>query len=207
MRLEWRNLGKRLGGRTILANLNGAVEAGEVLVVTGANGSGKTTLLRLLAGLSHPTAGLVTLANGGQRPQPMSACLREVGFVTPELALYGELTAIENLDFFARARGLRPNRSECRRQLERFGLGDRGDDELRAFSSGMKQRLKLAFATLHQPHVLLLDEPGSNLDDAGDDVVRQLVQQQRGRGLCVLATNDERERSIGDRIFTLGRDA
>lgn len=202
MRLEWRNLSKRFGGRAVLTGLSGVLADGEVLVVTGANGSGKTTLLRMLAGLTRPSAGEVRFTDDtGSRP--IGQCREELGFVTPDLALYGELTALENLDFFASARGLRYPRAQLDARLEEVGLSGRGDDEVRAFSSGMKQRLKLAFAVLAQPRLLLLDEPGSNLDEAGAEMVRRLIHHQRTRGLCVLATNDHRERSYGDRVLAV----
>ena len=127
-------------------------------------------------------------------PVPASARRRVVGLASPELSFYDEFTVGENLDFVAEARGLDDRPGRVRRALERVGLLERLDDRVAALSSGMKQRLRLAFALLHEPPLLLLDEPGSHLDEVGRAVTEQIVDGHRRAGLVLLATNDERER-------------
>ncbi len=172
------------------------------LAVVGSNGAGKSTLLRLLAGLLRPTAGTLTLTvDGGEVPFP--ARRRVVGYVSPELSFYDELSVGENLDFVASARGLASPAERVRVSLERVGMTARADDRVAALSSGMKQRLRLAFALLHQPPVLLLDEPGSHLDSEGRDVTESIIDGHRRNGLVVLATHDERENQRADSSIRL----
>jgi heme exporter protein A len=192
VRVAARELGVRLGGRVVFASLSFAWEGPGVVAVTGANGSGKTTLLKVLAGLLEPGRGAVEWTENGRVLKPAMARAR-LGFVSPEIGLYEDLSALENLAFFARARGLAWSESEGRAWLTRLGLADRGSDRLGGFSSGMKQRVKLAFALQARPALVLLDEPGSNLDEAGRAVLRELVVEAARDALVVVATNDPEE--------------
>jgi heme exporter protein A len=201
VRLE--NLSKAYRYRPVFSGLWASIQAGETLVITGPNGSGKSTLLRIICGLTPPTRGQVRLVVEG-RPVERSERRRYLGLVAPDLALYDELTALENLEFFARLRGLRLDLAGLRQRLAGVGLAGRGRDLVGTFSSGMKQRLKLAQALLHQPPVLLLDEPGSNLDEAGRALLSQMIAAQRQRGMVLLATNDPQELAYGDRLLHLG---
>jgi heme exporter protein A len=202
LRIELNDLVAGYGARRVLAGLTLTLRGGETLVVVGANGSGKSTLLRLFCGLQRPTAGTITYISGQRRAQPEQA--RDlVGWVAPDLQLYRELTALENLEFFAQVRGLRRTRAELEALLEEVGLGRRGDDLLAAYSSGMAQRLRYAYALLHHPAVLLLDEPTVTLDERGAALVEQVVAAQRERGITVIATNDPREVRFGDYVLRL----
>jgi len=203
--VECRNLTKFFGNRRVFEGVCVRAEQGETLVVTGRNGSGKTTLLRLISGLAKPTNGEVVIAVNGQ-PLDSDEVFHHVGFVTPDLSLYTELTALENLSFFACLRGLRLSNGDLRERLREVGLQGRADDLLRDFSSGLKQRLKLAFAVLHHPAVLLLDEPTSNLDAAGVEIVERLIRDQKQRGVVILATNNAEELKHGDQILRLKSD-
>lgn len=130
-----------------------------------------------------------------------------VGFVAPYLELYGEFTAVENLRLEARARGMKRKDQEWLDEILRLvGLFNRRNDELRSFSSGMKQRLKYAAALLHEPQVLVLDEPTANLDAAGIDMVFALIDKYRKDRIVVIATNDEQEAALGDVRVVLERD-
>ena len=194
----------RYGRRQGLDPLSFRLAAPGAVVLTGPNGSGKSTLLRILAGLLRPTAGSATLRIGAEDLPPSARRLR-VGFASPELAFYDELSVTENLVFAAEARGLADPRVAVATALERVGLAARARDLVPELSSGMKQRLRLAFALLGGPAVVLLDEPGSHLDDEGRASVARLVDEQARAGLVILATNDEREMKLGAQSIELRR--
>ena len=203
LRLELIDLAADYGARRVFAGVSLALRGGETLVVAGHNGSGKSTLLRLLCGLQRPTAGRAIYQAHGQRYRPDEA-RHLVGWVAPDLQLYRELTALENLEFFARVRGLRRTHAELAALLESVELGGRGNDLLAAYSSGMAQRLRYAYALLHAPPVLLLDEPTVTLDERGAALFERIVARQREHGITVIATNDPRELRFGDYVLRLG---
>jgi heme exporter protein A len=203
LRLLIENVAASYGARPVLANVSLTLSAGEVLVVTGANGSGKSTLLRLLSGLQRPTSGSIAYELDGRSYAPAEAGAL-LGWVAPDLALYRELSALENLRFFADVRGLRRADADLNALLERVGLAGRGHDRVASYSTGMTQRLRYAYALLHAPPVLLLDEPTATLDERGMALVEGLVAEQRQAGIVVVATNDPRELRWGDYVLTLG---
>jgi len=198
--LRLANLSKSFDGTKVLDSVSLRVEQGTVLSISGRNGSGKTTLLRIIAGLLRPSGGSVECGEGDEPPWQPARLRRELGYVSPDLALYESLSARENLDFFARVRGCTRDPDEL---LDYVGLGGRGDEPIRSFSSGMRQRLKLAFALQASPRVLLLDEPGVTLDEAGREVVVRAVAEQRPRGVVLLASNDPEEVALGDDVLRL----
>jgi heme exporter protein A len=201
-RLVVQNLGHRFGRRVLFRELAFTLAAGEVLAVVGANGSGKSTLLRILAGVLTPSRGSVDLTLGDAHVSVEDRPLA-VGLVAPYLNLYDEFSARENLEFLARARRLPPARVAG--ALDAVGLAPRADDRFGTFSSGMKQRMRFASALLSEPPLLLLDEPGSNLDDDGRRMVERLVDEQRAAGrLIVLATNVDAEAALCDRRVRVG---
>jgi len=191
------------GSRPVLRGIYADVPAGEALVVTGPNGSGKSTLLRIIAGLLRPDSGFVRLREGG-RELSLAERRRALGMVAPDLRLYHELTALENLRFFALLRGLELTEADLQERLEQVGLGGRGSDLVGGFSSGMRVRLKYAQAMLHEPPLLLLDEPTANLDVQGREFVEAVIERQRQRGILILATNDPRETEHGQQVLSLG---
>lgn len=203
IKLTVEGLAAGYGARGVFADVSLEVCAGETLVVSGHNGSGKSTFLRLLAGLQRPTAGQVTYWADGEGFAPYGAG-HLIGWVAPDLMLYRDLTARENLRFFADVRRLSLDDGAIEALLERVGLGGRADDLLSAYSSGMAQRLRYAYALLHRPPVLLLDEPTVTLDERGAGVVDSVIAEQRRHGLAVIATNDPRELRYGDLILRLG---
>ena len=175
-----RGLERRFGDKRVLVGLDLDVAAGETLVVTGPNVSGKSTLLALLAGLLAPTGGTleVTAARG------------ELGYLAHEPLVYRELTALENLDLYGRLYRVPERRERIGMLLERFGLWDVRHERVVTFSRGMTQRLALCRALLHQPRLVLLDEPYSSLDaDASRLVDGELRELAPGRTL-VVATHD-----------------
>jgi heme exporter protein A len=202
VRIELQKVTKRYGRLRVFRDIMAEVRSGQVLVLAGRNGSGKSTLLRIVAGLARPTKGQVVFYQD-DRALGAEERRRLTGLVAVDVAMYGELTAWENLSFFARVRGMRLTAEEGARLLSEVGLAGRGEDLVQTYSSGMRQRLKYACGLLHNPPFLLLDEPGSNLDEAGRRIVEELVARQRERGLVVLATNEPREVAYGDIVLRL----
>jgi heme exporter protein A len=200
--LEARDLLHRYGARVGLERVSFRAAAPGVLAIRGANGAGKSTLLRILAGLLRPTEGETSLAVHGA-PTQRTQRSRWIGYAAPDLAFYPELTAAENLRFAAESRGLAHPDEAVRQALERVHLESRGEDRVTALSSGMVQRLRLAFALLHRPPVLLMDEPGSFLDEEGRAAWVGLVHAERRERLIVIATNEEREWTLADESVEL----
>lgn len=203
IRLELNDIAVEYGARRVLAGVTFDLRAGETLVVAGANGSGKSSLLRVICGLQRPARGTVTIRIGAAAYGPSEA-LQALGWVAPDLQLYRELTATENLAFFATVRGLQRSQAELETLLEQVGLGGRGGDLLAAYSSGMAQRLRYAYALLHEPPILVLDEPTVTFDERGVSLVEGVIARQRERGISVIATNDPREERFGDYVLRLG---
>ena len=200
--LEVINLGKHYTETLLFKDISFELHPGEVLAITGWNGSGKSTLLRIIAGLVRPSSGKVKMSFQGESV-PKESRRRFVGMVAPAFSLYDELTALENLEFFCKVRGIAYDRKSCLGMMERAGLSENSHKLCRNYSSGMKQRLKLAQALLHNPPLLLLDEPGCNLDSKGMKIVEEIISAQRQRGMTVIASNEKREVDYGDRVINL----
>jgi heme ABC exporter ATP-binding subunit CcmA len=164
------------------------LEVGEgIFGLFGANGSGKSTLLRVTAGLLHPTSGRVTV--NGHSPRTRSEAVRRaVGYVGHEAGLYPHLTVAENLGLFAQLHGA--SGSRVNEMLEAVGLGDRGGTLAADLSAGFKRRASVARALIHEPAILLLDEPFANLDDDASALVSEAVRAWRAPGrVCIIATH------------------
>lgn len=185
------------GRRRVIHDVSLTVTTGQVLVVTGRNGSGKSSLLRVMCGLQRPSAGQVWLHMTDQRYAPLQQ-RHAIGWMAPDLMLYRELTGHENVRFFADVRGIDMPDSAITTLLTEVGLAGRGHDLVATYSSGMTHRLRYAYALLHQPALLLLDEPSVMLDQSGHDLLERVVMQQRHRGVTVIATNDPRETRFAD---------
>lgn len=181
-------LRKVFNRRVVFEGVAFSAAAGETLLISGRNGAGKSTLVKIIADVLTPSGGAVTLTVDGAPVRERRQ--RHLGMVSPYLQLYDEFSALENLRLAQRIRGLPPEEAEGTRLLELFGLTGRRHDPLRAYSSGMKQRVKYMAALLHRPAVLMLDEPMANLDDEGMGAVHTAMEEQRGRGVLVVATND-----------------
>jgi ABC-type multidrug transport system ATPase subunit len=175
-----RGLERRYGAKRVLRGLDLDVERGAFVVVTGANGSGKTTLLRLVAGLAAPTAGALAVDAGRA----------ELGFLGHEPLVYRELTALENLALYARLYHVPEARERIGMLLERFGLWDVRNERAGTYSRGMLQRLALCRALLHEPTLLLLDEPFSGLDADGAELLERELLERRGRVTFLVASHD-----------------
>ena len=185
-----RGLGRAFGAKRVVHELDLDVPSGGFLLVTGPNGSGKTTLLRLVAGLLVPTAG--ELHDETPRDQ--------VGFVGHEPLVYRELTALENLDLYGRLYRVPERRERIGMLLERFGLWDARNQRADSFSRGMLQRLSLCRGLLHDPELLVLDEPFSALDEEGAALLDRELADLRPRATFLVATHDP------DRLAPLATD-
>jgi len=184
------NVSRHFGRRKALSQVSFECHAGEILGLLGPNGAGKSTLLSILATLLVPSSGEV--AYGGHHAREAGAGLRSrLGMLGHDLFLYPELTARENLAFFARMYGLDDVSSRVAESLEHAKLADRANDQVIGFSRGMRQRLALERALVHAPRLLLLDEPFTGLDQASTAaLVARLTQLQAQGCLIVLATHD-----------------
>ncbi|MDH7515196.1 MAG: ABC transporter ATP-binding protein [Bacteroidota bacterium] len=202
MRIVASNLSRTFGRMEVFRGVSFAAGKGMVLGITGRNGSGKTTLLKIAAGLLGPTTGTISWSVGSTALEPRHV-YRHIGFAAPYLALYDDMTVEENLRFFAAMRGLRLEWNRIASFLDSVGLTAGREDPLRAFSSGMKQRVRLLFALLHDPPALLLDEPGTNLDEEGLDIVRGIVRSRRSIGPVLIATNDHADIELCDGVIRL----
>ena len=178
--IRGRGIEKRYGRKRVLREVDLTVPTGGFAVVTGPNGSGKTTLLRLVAGLAAPSRG--ELAVGVDRSR--------IGYALHEALVYRELTAMENLDLFGRLYRLPERRERIGMLLERFTLWDARNDRVSTFSRGMIQRLALCRALLHEPDLLLLDEPYSSLDADGALLLDRELAAVAGERTVLVATHD-----------------
>ena len=192
--VEVRKLVKRFGMKTVLRGLDFNVQQGEFVALLGPNGAGKTTFLRILASLSRPSLGQVTI--GGYRlPGQAAAVRRRLGVVSHLPLLYGDLTAEENLLFFARMYGVPDARRRIAEVLELVGLAGRRADLVRTFSRGMQQRLAIGRAVLHDPDVILFDEPHTGLDQDACTMLDRVLKEVAARNRTVIMTSHDLERA------------
>jgi heme exporter protein A len=204
--LALEEVGKSFGRHRALVDLNVTFTSGQVAVVLGPNGAGKSTLLGILSTLVRPTEGLMTFA--GVRVDGHSAVRTTIGYVGHEPGLYGDLTAGQNLALFAGLYGVPDAPARIEEMLARVGLADvRKEAIVRTFSRGMQQRLALARALLHEPRILLFDEPGSALDPAGAAWLAEEIGRERAAGrLVVLVTHDlEAAAAVAEHLVILRR--
>jgi len=171
---------KRYGAVLALRSLTLSVAAGEYVAITGRNGSGKTTLLRVAAGLIRPTRGTVLYCNAEQAQKP------RIGFVAHAAMVYDELTAEENLLFFAKLQDVREPKARVEELLHDLGLKERKDSLVRTFSRGMRQRVAIARALLATPSLLLFDEPGTGLDGESNAWLTERLRALRDAGCTIL---------------------
>ncbi|GIV65558.1 MAG: ABC transporter ATP-binding protein [Bellilinea sp.] len=188
--IEVRSLVKRFGAKIVLRQLNFHVDAGEFVALLGPNGAGKTTFLRILASLARPSLGEVWVA-GFRLPQQAAHVRRRLGVVSHQPLLYGDLSAEENLRFYGRMYAVEDLESRIHEVLELVGLVARRRDLVRTFSRGMQQRLAIGRAILHDPDVLLLDEPHTGLDQDACDMLDGVLRQIAGQGRTVVMTSHD----------------
>ncbi len=203
-RVSVAGLSKRFDRRAVLRSLDFDLYAGERVVLLGANGAGKTTLLRVLATLSRPAGG-TTRINGVSISDSPQVVRRQVGVVAHQPYLYDDLTAAENLRFFARMYDVSDEQPRIEEILKLVGLYPRRGDRVRTFSRGMQQRLAIGRAILHRPSLLLLDEPDTGLDREGMRVLERILEYHvAGSGTVLMTTHDLRfGLRSGDRVLLL----
>ncbi len=204
--IEVRGLVKAFGLKPVLRGLDFRVEPGEFVALLGPNGAGKTTFIRILASLSRPTRGEVVI-DGLKLPEEAGAIRRRLGVVAHQPLLYGDLSAEENLRFFGRMYGVVNMAARLDEVLEMVGLTAARREQVRNFSRGMQQRLSIARAVLHNPSLLLFDEPFTGLDQDASAMLDGLLSEVASHGRTVVMTSHDLERSarLATRVDILSR--
>lgn len=204
--IKLQGLVKKYGMNLVLRGIDLNVDAGEFVTLVGSNGAGKSTLMRIVATLLRPTSGTVEIG-GWSLPQQADRVRRHIGLVSHYSLLYGDLTAAENLAFFAKLYQLDNQDDRVMDALRKVGLYARQRDAVSTFSRGMVQRLTIARATLHEPDILLLDEPYTGLDqDASqllDDLLR--MEHENGRSILMITHDLSHGLNLCDRVAILNR--
>jgi heme exporter protein A len=198
------HLSKYIDDRPVLRDIDLEIRDGEFVALLGSNGAGKTTLLKVLASLTHATEGTVELF--GQPVTRTNLNLRRrIGLVGHQSMLYQDLSARENLEFFARLYGLSDRQRHIARMLEMIGLSHRADDPIKAFSRGMTQRVAIARALLHGPDLILADEPFAGLDAPSAGALEDLLVKLNCAGRTIILVNHDIRQSleIADRVVAL----
>ena len=197
---------KQYGFNPVLRGVNLHVPPGAFVTLVGPNGAGKSTLMRIVATLLKPTAGTVKIG-GWTMPQFSNRVRQHIGLVSHQTLLYGDLTAAENLLFFAKLYQLEDSEKRVAEALKRVGLAARQRDAVRTFSRGMMQRLTIARATLHEPDVLLLDEPYTGLDQDASALLDNLLRRESENGRTILMITHDLVHGLNlcDRVAILNR--
>ena len=192
--IEVKKLVKRFGLKSVLRGVDFRVERGEFVALLGPNGAGKTTFLRILSSLSRPSLGEVQVA-GYRLPHEAAQVRARLGVVSHMPLLYGDLTAEENLQFFARLYGITNPQARITEVLEMVGLEHRRRDLVRTFSRGMSQRLAIGRAVLHDPDVILFDEPYTGLDQDASSMLDEVLRSVAAQGRTVVMTSHDLARA------------
>ncbi|MBP2630065.1 MAG: heme exporter protein CcmA [Firmicutes bacterium] len=199
------NIKKRYGEKILYSDLSDCLKSASCTCITGSNGSGKSTLLKIIGSLIAADSGQVAVFQDGNRLK-RDEYQRLIGMVAPDLALYDHLNAIENIQFFAGFRNCNLTYETIVDNLFKVGLAGIEDKLVKTFSTGMKQRLKLAVLASSNLPIWLLDEPSSNLDLEGKSMVKKLIQESVDSGkLVILATNEEQEVEYASHILNLAK--
>ena len=195
-------LNKTFGRRLIFNGINFRYDESGVYGISGPNGSGKSTLVKIIAGLISPTKGKIIHNNSDDEIIP-EKLHNHIGFVSPYLVLYEEFTAWENLNIFSKIREINFNTDYAKDLLNQFLLYNRRDDLVKTYSSGMKQRMKFIFALIHNPELLIFDEPTSNLDDEGKNSVYEIIEDKSKESSILIASNDKADLDLCSQILDL----
>ncbi len=202
MQINVSSLSKKIGNKLILSDISFRHHRG-VLGIAGPNGSGKSTLLKCLSGLMKPSSGSVSWSINGEEKAP-GELKHQLGYAAPYITHYSELTTRENLLFVSRLRNLDNPEARVNQIMHEVNIEHRADIRFGSLSSGQQQRVRLASAMLHHPGALFLDEPGTNLDDAGRELIDHILEKARSREtLVLLASNQPAELEYCDSTITL----
>ncbi len=200
--LELKNLGKIFGRRVVFRNLDYHFTGGQVIGISGKNGSGKSTLLKIIAGIISPSTGKV-IHSRNSSVISSEDLHNNIGFVSPYLSLYEEFSAEENIEMICKIRGIKSDKEKIKYYLDKFTIYDRRNDLLKGYSSGMLQRVKFVFALIHNPSLLLFDEPTSNLDNAGKQTVYEIIRDEGKEKLIILASNEDDDLALCNKIIKI----
>ena len=195
-------LNMTFGRRLIFNGINFSFAKNGTYGISGPNGSGKSTLVKIIAGLLTPSKGKIVHKNSGEEIIP-EKLHNYIGFVSPYLVLYEEFSAWENLIYYAKIRGILLDRDLVKDLLNRFLLYNRRDDLVKTYSSGMKQRMKFVFALIHKPHLLILDEPTSNLDEEGKESAYDIIKGEANNSIVIIASNEQTDLDLCGEILDL----
>lgn len=205
MEIICESISKTFSGKTIFKDLSFKISSKKSLSVIGKNGSGKSTLIKIISNLIHPSKGKISIQEN-HTDLPRETWFHKIGLLSPYLNLYDELTGFENLEFFYKLKSSYDNSNngfEINSSLERVGLYEKRNEMVKNYSSGMKQRLKLIYATMNHPEILLMDEPRTNLDKSGNDLIYKICEEQREKGILIIATNENEDKSHCDEYINL----
>ena len=204
--LQCEGLSKKFINKIIFRNLDLRLNGGDSLAITGRNGTGKSTLIKVISNLIRESSGKVMLKIEGEEIQHEKR-YRHIGLVAPYLNLYDELNAFENLEFFYKLKNKSPEKKAVIERinslLERVNLFSRRNDLIKNYSSGMKQRLKMAFSILSEPEILFMDEPRTNLDKDGIEIAYSIAEEQKQRGILIIATNEAEDLHLCERKINI----
>ena len=198
------NVSKKIGTKVLFEKLTVLLHPGQCLVITGPNGSGKSTLLKMIAGLVRATTGTIEVFHG-QRSLDIEERMTCLGMVSPEIMFYVEMTGAENILFFAQARGQKCSSRELEECFQVVGLAAYKDHLVYTYSTGMRQRLKFALMLISKPLLWLLDEPSSNLDDDGKQIIREMISNGLAKqSTLIIGTNESWEAEYANYKIQLG---
>ncbi len=202
--VEAKEVTKTFGRSLIFEGISFYYKEKGIFGVSGPNGSGKSTLVKIIAGLLSPSKGKIIHKN--QSKKIVAEKLHNhIGFVSPYLVLYEEFSARENLNYFARIRGVKFEKERVEQLLEHFLLFNRKDDLLKTYSSGMKQRMKFIFALMHNPELLILDEPTSNLDIEGKNSTYEIIKEEGKKNIVIVASNEKTDLDLCSDVIHLDK--
>ena len=190
-------------GRYIFSNISVELRNSRIIGIAGENGSGKTTLLKILSGIIPPSSGSIDFSIDSEK-HGRERISKHLGFVSPYLTLYEEFSPNEHFHILSKLKGRKFDDSRIKELLEVFKLTTRKDEQIKTFSSGMKQRVKYISALIADPEILFLDEPFTNLDIPGIDSVKEIIEEhKKNGGGIIIASNDEREKDLCENIITV----
>lgn len=195
--IKIQNLSKFFGSNQALKDINLEVEKGEFLAIFGPNGAGKTTLIKIISTLMSPTNGTILIKAQNIKEKPLEV-RKQIGVISHDTYLYESLTAYENLLFYGKMYGIENPKEKAEKLLEQVGLSTRASDRIATYSRGMKQRLSIARAVLHDPEILLLDEPYTGLDQQASKTFEKILAELYGseKEKTIIITTHDLERGL-----------